>query len=156
MNRAQRYFVQIFICLGFLLPKSDMYRDPNVTYNTDNAPKLLFRPDADFIFTTSIEHAFANKWDAGAIVLKQDSLNWVKFCFERDYTGANRVVSVVTKDISDDLIQQSHYNLAFWHNHQPVIPVRLYLGILPIKRRKLKIPILESNSSFFWLKCSLI
>lgn len=82
--------------------KTDLFRDPNVTYNTDNAPKLLFTPDSNFVLTVSIEHSFANKWDGGAIVLKQDSLNWVKFCFERDYTGAKRVVSVVTKNISDD------------------------------------------------------
>jgi regulation of enolase protein 1 (concanavalin A-like superfamily) len=83
-------------------PKTDMFRDPNVTYNTDNAPKLLFTADKDFVFSTSIQHPFKNKWDGGAIVLMEDSLNWVKFCFEKDYTGANRVVSVVTKDISDD------------------------------------------------------
>lgn len=83
-------------------PNTDMFRDPNVTYNTDNAPKLLFTADSNFVFSTSIEHSFSNKWDGGAIVLIQDSLNWVKFCFEKDYTGARRVVSVVTKDISDD------------------------------------------------------
>jgi regulation of enolase protein 1 (concanavalin A-like superfamily) len=82
--------------------KTDMFRDPNVTYNTDNAPKLMFYPDEDFVLTASIEHAFANKWDGGAIVVWQDSLNWIKFCFEKDYTGARRVVSVVTKNISDD------------------------------------------------------
>jgi len=82
--------------------KTDMFRDPNVTYNTDNAPKLLFRPDRDFVLTVAIEHAFTSKWDGGAIVLKKDSLNWIKFCFEKDYTGAKRVVSVVTKNISDD------------------------------------------------------
>jgi regulation of enolase protein 1 (concanavalin A-like superfamily) len=82
--------------------KTDMFRDPNVTYNTDNAPKLLFTPGGDFVLTASIEHSFANKWDGGALVLKQDSLHWIKFCFERDYAGAKRVVSVVTKDISDD------------------------------------------------------
>lgn len=82
--------------------KTDMFRDPNVTYNTDNAPKLLFKADSDFVLTASIEHGFENKWDGGAIVLKQDSLNWIKFCFEKDYTGARRVVSVVTKNISDD------------------------------------------------------
>jgi hypothetical protein len=82
--------------------KTDMFRDPNVTYNTDNAPKLVFYPDEDFVLTASIEHAFANKWDGGALVVRQDSLNWIKFCFEKDYTGAHRVVSVVTKDISDD------------------------------------------------------
>lgn len=82
--------------------KTDMFRDPNVTYNTDNAPKLMFVADEDFVLTTAIEHAFTNKWDGGAIVLKSDSINWVKFCFEKDYTGARRVVSVVTKNISDD------------------------------------------------------
>ena len=82
--------------------KTDMFRDPNVTYNTDNAPKILFKPADNFILTASIEHSFTNKWDGGAIVLKSDSLNWIKFCFEKDYTGARRVVSVVTKGISDD------------------------------------------------------
>lgn len=82
--------------------KTDMFRDPNVTYNTDNAPKLLFQPAENFILTASIQHSFFNKWDGSAIVLIEDSLNWIKFCFEKDYTGARRVVSVVTKDISDD------------------------------------------------------
>lgn len=82
--------------------KTDMFRDPNVTYNTDNAPKLLFKPDNDFVLTAAVEHDFTNKWDGGAIVLKADSLNWVKFCFEKDYTGAKRIVSVVTKNVSDD------------------------------------------------------
>lgn len=82
--------------------KTDMFRDPNVTYNTENAPKLLFEADADFVLTAGIQHDFLHKWDGGAIVLIEDSLNWIKFCFEKDYTGARRVVSVVTKDISDD------------------------------------------------------
>jgi regulation of enolase protein 1 (concanavalin A-like superfamily) len=90
---------QIVIVAG---GETDMFRDPNVAYNTDNAPKLLFEGDENFVFTASIEHAFASKWDGGAMVIKQDSLNWIKFCFEKDYTGAKRVVSVVTKDISDD------------------------------------------------------
>jgi hypothetical protein len=82
--------------------KTDMFRDPNVTYNTDNAPKLMFKGDENFVFIASIEHAFTSKWDGGALVIKQDSLHWIKFCFEKDYTGARRVVSVVTNDISDD------------------------------------------------------
>ncbi len=82
--------------------KTDMFRDPNVTYNTDNAPKLLFTADSNFVLTAEIHHNFVSKWDGGAIVLKTDSLNWIKFCFEKDYTGQHRVVSVVTKGISDD------------------------------------------------------
>jgi len=82
--------------------KTDMFRDPNVTYNTDNAPKLLFVADSNFVLTAAIHHDFVSKWDGGAIVLKADSLNWIKFCFEKDYTGQKRVVSVVTRGISDD------------------------------------------------------
>lgn len=82
--------------------KTDMFRDPNVTYNTDNAPKLLFEADENFILIAAIEHPFENKWDGGALVLKTDSMHWIKFCYEKDYTGARRVVSVVTRDVSDD------------------------------------------------------
>lgn len=82
--------------------KTDMFRDPNVTYNTDNAPKLLFEADSNFVITAAVEHAFLSKWDGGALVLKADSLNWIKCCFEKDYTGARRIVTVVTKGISDD------------------------------------------------------
>ncbi|HTR31853.1 MAG TPA: DUF1349 domain-containing protein [Puia sp.] len=82
--------------------KTDMFRDPNVAYNTDNAPKLLFVADSNFVLTAAVHHNFVSKWDGGAIVLKADSLNWIKYCFEKDYTGQHRVVSVVTKGISDD------------------------------------------------------
>src|ERR1700761_8657244 len=70
--------------------KTDMFRDPNVTYNTDNAPKLVFTADEDFVLTARIQHAFTYKWDGGAIVLKTDAKHWVKFCFEKDYTGVHR------------------------------------------------------------------
>jgi len=82
--------------------KTDMFRDPNATYNTDNAPKLLFTPDSNFVLTASIQHKFESKWDAGALVIKADEKTWIKFAFEKDYKGMHRVVSVVTKDISDD------------------------------------------------------
>lgn len=42
---------------------TDMFSDPNVTYNTDNAPKLLFDADSNFALTASISHGFVNKWD---------------------------------------------------------------------------------------------
>jgi regulation of enolase protein 1 (concanavalin A-like superfamily) len=89
----------IFIEAG---EKTDMFRDPNVTYNTDNAPRLSFTADPNFVLTAEIHHDFISKWDGGAIVLEADKMNWIKFCFEKDYTGMHRVVSVVTKNISDD------------------------------------------------------
>jgi len=89
----------IFIEAG---EKTDMFRDPNITYNTDNAPRLSFIADTDFVLTAEIMHSFTSKWDGGAIVLEADKLNWIKFCFEKDYTGMHRVVSVATKYTSDD------------------------------------------------------
>jgi uncharacterized protein len=82
--------------------KTDIFKDPGGEYNPVNAPILLFKCDENFVLSASIEHPFNSKWDGGAIFLKIDSLNWIKFCFEKDYTGAKRVVSVVTKNISDD------------------------------------------------------
>lgn len=101
-NKPQRFSINKSNITIFSGEKTDMFRDPNVKYNTDNAPKLLFDADSNFVLKASIEHAFLNKWDGGALVLKLDSLNWVKCCFEKDYTGARRIVTVVTKDISDD------------------------------------------------------
>ena len=101
-NQANKFSIQDNTLTIEAGEKTDMFRDPNVTYNTDNAPKLLFNADENFILSASIEHSFVNKWDGGAIVIKSDSLNWIKFCFEKDYTGARRVVSVVTRNISDD------------------------------------------------------
>jgi regulation of enolase protein 1 (concanavalin A-like superfamily) len=95
-------------------PKTDMFRDPNVTYNTDNAPKLMFKTSQDFVLISKIEHAFTAKWDGGALILKADSLNWIKFCFEKDYTGSRRIVSVVTKDISDDCNSIAMISNAAW------------------------------------------
>lgn len=102
VNKPQEYYVTdngIQIIAG---EKTDMYIAPDYSYAIDSAPRALFDSDKDFIFSTAIQHSFANKWDGGAIVLEADKDNWIKFCFEKDYTGAKRVVSVVTKGISDD------------------------------------------------------
>ncbi len=101
-NKPAKYNINNSTITIFSGEKTDMFRDPNVTYNTDNAPKLLFEADTNFIISASIEHNFLSKWDGGALVLKMDSLNWVKCCSEKDYTGARGFVPVVTKGTSDD------------------------------------------------------
>lgn len=98
--------------------KTDKYIAPDGTYSSDNANRLVFNADKDFTISASISHPFASKWDGGAIILESDASNWIKFCFEKDYTGAKRVVSVVTKGISDDcnsveiMKNQVYYQLA--------------------------------------------
>lgn len=82
--------------------KTDMYRAPDHSYQVHKAPRLMFAADTCFILSARIQHDFAGKWDGGALLLEADSLNWIKFCFEKDYQEKHRVVSVVTRNISDD------------------------------------------------------
>jgi uncharacterized protein len=81
---------------------TDVYRDSYGSYLPNNAPRLLFRADSNFILTVEVQHAFSDDWNAGGIMMEADSTHWIKFCFERDNTGAHRIVSVVTKEYSDD------------------------------------------------------
>jgi len=84
--------------------KTDKYIAPGDGNTTDNATRLVFdASDGDFIFSTGVSHSFASVWDSGGVIVEADATHWFKFEFERDYTGAHRVVSVVTKDFSDDV-----------------------------------------------------
>lgn len=82
--------------------RTDRYIAPDGGYVIDKAPRLLIDADRDFTLTAKISHAFAEKWDAGVLVLEADAQNWIKFCFEKDYLGKHRVVTVVTRGVSDD------------------------------------------------------
>jgi len=81
---------------------TDRYIAPDGSYVIDNASRLLFEADPDFIFTAKVHHAFSSQWDAGALILEGESDKYVKFLIETDYVGKHRVVSVVTNGVSDD------------------------------------------------------
>lgn len=81
---------------------TDFYRDSYGYYSPNNAPRLLFRADSNFILTVHVQHAFSGEWNAGGLMMETDSTHWIKFGFERDNKGANRIVSVVTNEYSDD------------------------------------------------------
>jgi regulation of enolase protein 1 (concanavalin A-like superfamily) len=81
---------------------TDIYRDAYGFYLPNNAPRLLFQADTNFILTVDVQHTFSDEWNAGGIMMEADSTHWIKFCFERDNKGANRIVSVVTNECSDD------------------------------------------------------
>lgn len=82
---------------------TDLYRDSYGSYLPNNAPRLLFLADSNFILTVHILQDFSGEWNAGGIILEGDSSHWIKFNFEKDNTGAKRIVSVVTNGYSDDV-----------------------------------------------------
>ncbi|MTK54461.1 DUF1349 domain-containing protein [Paludibacter sp.] len=79
---------------------TDLFVMPGFSVN--KSPRLVFRPDSDFILTAKITPEFKSKWDAGVLMIYNDSVHFAKFCFEADFKGQPRVVSVVCNDISDD------------------------------------------------------
>jgi len=81
---------------------SNLFISPDGLYNNNTAPKLLFRPDSDFIFTAKIKLDFKSKWDAGALLIYNDNKHFAKFCFESDFTNQPRIVTVVCNETSDD------------------------------------------------------
>jgi len=82
--------------------KTDFFNDPGSNSIVGNAPMLYKEMEGDFVATSKVKPNFKDIWNACAMMVYVDNLNWGKFCFEKsDATGVS-IVSVVTKDRSDD------------------------------------------------------
>jgi regulation of enolase protein 1 (concanavalin A-like superfamily) len=67
-----------------------------------NAPALLFPTTRDFLLEADVHVQFRGTFDAGVLLLRQDEDHWAKLCFEFSPQGKPMVVSVVTREFSDD------------------------------------------------------
>jgi uncharacterized protein len=83
-------------------PATDWYISPLDGDVSASAPILLFHPSGDFILTTKVTVDFKAKWDAGALFAYASDSVWAKFAFERSYYEESTIVTVVTRDVSDD------------------------------------------------------
>lgn len=102
-NKALDYKVVNENSLKIIAPaNTDLFISPDGGYATDKSPRLVFRPDSDFILSARITPNFQSKWDAGVLLIFNDSKHFAKFCFESDFTGQPRVVSVVCNEVADD------------------------------------------------------
>jgi uncharacterized protein len=81
---------------------TDLYTSADGGYSTNKSPRLLFRPDSNFILSSKIKLEFKSKWDAGVLLIYNDSSHYAKFCFENDFEGQPRIVSVVCNEVADD------------------------------------------------------
>jgi regulation of enolase protein 1 (concanavalin A-like superfamily) len=82
--------------------ESDWFVDPGGRPPRDDAPALLGRPDGDFQLSAHVEAELAATFDAGALVLRAGGRAWAKLALERSPEGLATVVSVVTRERSDD------------------------------------------------------
>ncbi|GAB3891116.1 DUF1349 domain-containing protein [Kibdelosporangium lantanae] len=83
-------------------PKTDLFAFPGGGYEADNVPKLLCGVSGDFQFSARVTVEHQATFDAGALLLWADDRHWTKLAFELSVDGMARVVSVVTRGLSDD------------------------------------------------------
>ena len=83
-------------------PKTDMFIDPQGEYKVLNAPRAVCMPSEYFQLSAKIYVDFNSQYDAGVLILYANDTQWAKLCFEYSPHSQPMVVSVVTRDISDD------------------------------------------------------
>src|SRR5262249_42634235 len=84
-------------------PRTDIFCPPDGSPPTLNAPVLLANlDDRDFVLSAHIEAELQTLFDAGALLVWQGDRSWAKFAVERSPEGQPTVVTVVTRDLSDD------------------------------------------------------
>lgn len=86
-------------------PETDFFTEPGQPpYDKANAPLLLRSVDNTKPFTFSFKTTPVHtvKYDAGMAFLYVDNHHWLKFAFEADERMKTRMVTVKTKDFSDD------------------------------------------------------
>ena len=84
-------------------PKTDWFVDPAGDGEPAlNAPALVGAVAGDFILSAHVSVTFGATFDAGVLMLHADERCWAKLCFERSPQGRPMVVSVVTREYSDD------------------------------------------------------
>jgi uncharacterized protein len=83
--------------------ETDFYSFIDGSYYVTNAPKILFKPDSNFIFSAKVRPAFKSIYDGGALFIYADAENWAKVLFEmHSDKSVGLGVSVVDNKHGDD------------------------------------------------------
>lgn len=82
--------------------KTDLFSDPRGEVTIANSPRLLFSPPDVYQLSAEVEVTFGSTFDAGVLLLYAGPGLWAKLCFEYSPQQQPMVVSVVTRDVSDD------------------------------------------------------
>ena len=81
---------------------ADWFNWPGGGDRKAGAPRLIFEADEDFVLSAKVSVDFRSVWDAGGLALVADDSHWAKLCFELTNDHRPSVISVVTRDLSDD------------------------------------------------------
>lgn len=81
---------------------SDLFVGTDASNLADTAPRVLFEPKGDFIFSAKVAADFKGLYDGGALVVYSDAAHWAKFLFESAKPGEFSVTSTVARPESDN------------------------------------------------------
>lgn len=82
--------------------RTDWFVYPGGGYTADSSPRLLFKPAGDFMFSSKVEVHSHAIYDAGCLALYASASTWAKLCLEAQADHRLNVISVVTRELSDD------------------------------------------------------
>ncbi|MFW5695118.1 MAG: DUF1349 domain-containing protein [Alkalispirochaeta sp.] len=80
----------------------DFFIDPKDRRTVADAPFWYRTEPEDFSLSVTVRPSFVSTFDAGALLAMIDDTHWVKLAFEFTDMGFPAVVSVVTREFSDD------------------------------------------------------
>lgn len=81
---------------------TDFFNNPEDNTITATAPLLFKQIEGDFVALALVRPDFSSMWNAAALMVHIDNDNWIKFAFENSDATGKSIVSVVTKNVSDD------------------------------------------------------
>ena len=81
---------------------TDFFNNPEDGSVVETAPLLFQNMAGDFVAKALVKPDFSSQWNAVSLMVHQDSLHWIKFAFESSDATGPSIVSVVTKERSDD------------------------------------------------------
>jgi hypothetical protein len=84
------------------VPQTNLFHAPDDGFIVVNAPMVLFAPEGDFTFKAKVSAQLVNIYDVAAFVAYGDDKHWAKLCFENSALQEATVVTVVTRERSDD------------------------------------------------------
>ncbi|MBT8180316.1 MAG: DUF1349 domain-containing protein [Eudoraea sp.] len=81
---------------------TDFFNNPEDSTITSTAPFLYQNISGDFVAQALVRADFSSVWNAASIMVYIDEHNWIKFAFENSDATGKSIVSVVTRQVSDD------------------------------------------------------
>ena len=102
MNKPDSFSITDTLLSIHAKHETDFFNNPEDLSVIGTAPFLYQSIEGDFLAKTLVKPDFSSQWNAVALMVHIDSLNWIKFAFENSDATGPSIVSVVTKNTSDD------------------------------------------------------